>query len=95
MNSCKHCLGVKKNEIGEQPALCEYSGEWKNVTLGSCFGNCESQEYTPDYIAANLIQLSDTAYDWNINGKVLGMECIDFVRLMDAAAEMIQSQGRL
>jgi hypothetical protein len=33
-----------KNEIGETLAFCELWDEWKNVTLGDCFGNCESQE---------------------------------------------------
>ena len=41
MNSCKHCMGVKKNEIGEQLALCEYSGRWENVTLGGVLGGVQ------------------------------------------------------
>ena len=89
MNSCKHCMKVKKNEIGEQVALCECSGRWENVTLGDCFDNCDGQEFTPDYIASRLIQLADGAYGWNIDGSVLGIPCTDFERLMNIAAEMI------
>ena len=47
---CKHCMDGMKNEIGETLAFCELWGEWKNITLGDCFGNCESQEeYGEDY----------------------------------------------
>jgi len=45
---CKHCIAGKKNEIGETIVFCEIWGEWKNVTLGDCFGNCESQEEVCD-----------------------------------------------
>lgn len=89
MNSCKHCMGVKKNEIGETVALCEHSGMWENVTLGSCFGNCDGQEYTKDYIAQCLIQISESAYGWHINDKVLGIDVREFEQLMNVAAEMI------
>ena len=41
---CKHCLGVSRNEIGETIVLCEECDLWRNVTLGECFGNCETQE---------------------------------------------------
>lgn len=41
---CKHCMAVTKNEIGETLILCDIWDEWRNVTLGDCFGNCESQE---------------------------------------------------
>lgn len=41
---CIHSLGCKKNAIGETVAYCELWGDWKNITLGDCFGNCESQE---------------------------------------------------
>lgn len=41
---CKHCLVVQWNELGEKLALCEIWGEWKNITLGDCVGNCESEE---------------------------------------------------
>ena len=34
---------TSENDIGEDVAYCELWGEWKNVTLGDCFGNCESQ----------------------------------------------------
>lgn len=47
---CKHCMDGMKNEIGETLAFCELWDEWKNITLGDCFGNCESQEeYAEDY----------------------------------------------
>ena len=41
---CKHCVECSKNAIGEKIAYCDIWGEWMNVTLGDCFGNCESQE---------------------------------------------------
>jgi len=41
---CKHCLGCKKNEIGEDVSYCEIWDLWRNVTLGDCFGNCEDEE---------------------------------------------------
>lgn len=41
---CKHCIDGMKNEIGETLAYCDLWGEWKNITLGDCFSNCESQE---------------------------------------------------
>ena len=43
---CKHCLGFDFNEIGETKAFCEIYDSWRNLTLGECFGNCESEEYT-------------------------------------------------
>lgn len=43
---CKHCIGIKTNEIGETIVYCECSDLWKNVTLGECFDNCEAQETT-------------------------------------------------
>ena len=45
---CEHCLDGTKNEIGETMAFCEIWGEWKNVTLGDCFGNCEAQKEVTD-----------------------------------------------
>ena len=89
MNSCKHCMEIKKNEIGETIAFCEFSGLWENVTLGSCFGNCGGQEYTADYIARRLQELSFRAYNWNINNKVVGVDVCEFEQLMTVAAEMI------
>lgn len=82
-------MGVKKNEISETVALCEHSGMWENVTLGSCFGNCDGQEYTKDYIAQRLIQISESAYGWRIDDKVLGIDVREFEQLMNVAAEMI------
>lgn len=41
---CKHCYGVGWNEIGEELAYCELWAEWRNITLGDCVGNCESEE---------------------------------------------------
>lgn len=31
---CKHCIGVVHNEIAEEVAYCDITGEWMNVTLG-------------------------------------------------------------
>ena len=41
---CKHCIGVRKNEIGETIVFCEEWDLWRNVTLAECFGNCDTQE---------------------------------------------------
>ena len=41
---CMHCMGVSQNEIGETIVFCEEWDMWRNVTLGDCFGNCETQE---------------------------------------------------
>lgn len=41
---CVHCLDHTKNAIEEEVIFCELWGEWKNVTLGDCIGNCESQK---------------------------------------------------
>ena len=46
---CKHCVDCTKNAIGEKIAFCELFDEWKNITLGDCFGNCESQESFADF----------------------------------------------
>lgn len=92
MNSCTHCMGVKKNEIGETVALCEHSGRWENVTLGNCFGNCDGQEYSKDYIAQRLRQLSVSAYNWHINNKVLGIDVMEFDQIVTVAADMIMGE---
>lgn len=42
---CKHGYDIANNEIGEVVVFCEIFGEWRNVTLGDCIGNCESEEY--------------------------------------------------
>jgi hypothetical protein len=47
-------------------------------------------EYTKEYVAAKLEELSDVAYGWNICGKVVGLPVSMFERLMDTAAEMIR-----
>lgn len=93
MNSCKHCIAVKKNEIGEQLVLCEFSGNWENVTLGQCFGNCEEQEYSKEYIAQRLSQISVSAYGWHVQNKVCGIDVTEFEQLMQIAAEMIRAQS--
>jgi hypothetical protein len=82
-------MSVKKNEIGEQLVLCELSGQWENVTLAECFGNCEGQELTPDYVANRLEQLACSAYSWHINDKVVGIPVTEFEQLMTIAAKMI------
>lgn len=50
----------------------------------------EGLEYTKEYVAAKLEELSDMAYGWNISGKVVGLPVSMFERLMDTAAEMIR-----
>lgn len=45
---CKHCLGVRKNEIGETVVFYEEWDLWRNVTLGECFDNCEIQAVVDD-----------------------------------------------
>lgn len=40
---CKHCIGVSKNEIGETIIFCAVYDQWRNVTLGDCFNNCDAQ----------------------------------------------------
>jgi len=50
----------------------------------------EGLEYTKEYVAAKLEELSDTAYGWNICWKVVGLPVSMFERLMDTAAEMIR-----
>ena len=50
----------------------------------------EGLEYTKEYVAAKLEELSDAAYGWNISGKVAGLPVSMFERLMDTAAEMIR-----
>ena len=47
-------------------------------------------EYTKEYVAAKLEELSDAAYGWNMSGKVVGLPVSMFERLMDTAAEMIR-----
>ena len=46
---CIHSLGCKKNDIGEKITYCMIWGEWKNITLGDCFGNCEAQDPSDDF----------------------------------------------
>lgn len=45
MDKCRYCLGdIEKNENGEEMCFCELTGEYQNITLGDCLGNCEAQE---------------------------------------------------
>lgn len=89
MNSCIHCIGLKRDEMGQLKVQCEYSGEWSLAHGGTCFGSCEGQEYSREYIASMLNEVSESAYGWNIDGKVLGIPVNEFERLMDVAAEMV------
>ena len=50
----------------------------------------ECLEYTKEYVAAKLEELSDAAYGWNMSGKVVGLPVSMFEHLMDTAAEMIR-----
>ena len=52
--------------------------------------DAEGFEYTKEYVAAKLEELSDAAYGWNISGNVVGLPVRLFERLMDIAAEMIR-----
>lgn len=89
MDSCIHCVGIKKANDGQLMAQCEYSGNWTLAHGGTCFGSCEGQEYSREYIASMLNEVSNSAYGWNIDGKVLGVPVNEFERLMDVAAEMV------
>ena len=42
-HECEHCVDCTENAIGEKIAFCEVWGDWKNITLGYCFGNCDMQ----------------------------------------------------
>ena len=49
--TCKQALDTKENVIGEELCFCELSDKWENITLGDCFGNCESEESdNPHYL---------------------------------------------
>ena len=41
---CKHGYDIGYNAIGEVIVFCEIFGEWRNVTLGDCIGNCDGEE---------------------------------------------------
>lgn len=69
---CKHCMDGMKNEIGETLAFCELWDEWKNVTLGDCFGNCESQEeYVDGMDIIKDIARLQKSYDNLVSNKKL------------------------
>lgn len=69
---CKHCMDGMKNEIGETLAYCELWGEWKNITLGDCFGNCESQEeYVDGMDIIKDIARLQKSYDNLVSNKKL------------------------
>ena len=40
---CEHCLNCTENAIGESIAYCEVWDDWRNITQGFCFGNCDMQ----------------------------------------------------
>ena len=42
--TCKHGLNKTTNFIGEIVVYCDITGQWMNVSLGDCEGNCESEE---------------------------------------------------
>lgn len=62
-HKCTHCLDQAKNAIDEDVAYCELCGEWKNITLGDCFGNCESQHskavVIPKHIREKMHKIAD------------------------------------
>lgn len=43
IHECGHCVDCTENAIGEKIAFCEVWGDWKSITLGDCFGNCDMQ----------------------------------------------------
>lgn len=51
--TCVHAIAVKHNSIGEKIIFCDLTGEWQNFTLGSCYGNCESQRGSDDETETN------------------------------------------
>jgi hypothetical protein len=69
---CKHCMDGMKNEIGETLAFCELWDEWKNVTLGDCFGNCESQEEEFEYLRNTKLYNADPNCNHNIVPQLSG-----------------------
>lgn len=44
---CVHGIEADFNSINELIIYCELTGEWMNVSLGDCLGNCESEEDKP------------------------------------------------
>jgi hypothetical protein len=44
---CVHGIEADFNSINELIIYCELTGEWMNVNLGNCLGNCESEEDKP------------------------------------------------
>lgn len=44
---CAHGIEADFNSINELIIYCELTGEWMNVNLGDCLGNCESEEDKP------------------------------------------------
>lgn len=77
---CKHCVDGMKNEIGETLAFCELWDEWKNITLGDCFGSCESQEEYAEgyeYLRNTELYNADSNCDHNIVPQLSGgVKCI-------------------
>lgn len=69
---CKHCMDGMKNEIGETLAFCELWDEWRNVTLGDCFGNCESQEEEYEYLRNTKLYNADPNCNHNIVPQLSG-----------------------
>lgn len=54
--------------------------------------NDQDFEYTPEYVANRLEELSDAAYGWHMSGKVVGIPVVEFERLLDKAAEIIRQK---
>lgn len=77
---CRHCMDGMKNEIGETLAYCELWDEWKNITLGDCFENCESQEkYTEnfEYLRNTKLHNADPNCNHNIVPQLSGgVKCV-------------------
>ncbi|MBR1708807.1 MAG: hypothetical protein IJ719_08270 [Clostridia bacterium] len=93
MDSCIHCMGLKRDSMDQLMVQCEYSMNWTLAHGGSCFGDCDAQEYSAEYIATRLETLRDNAYDYNIGGEVIGIPVYEFERLMNVAVEMLRRSG--
>lgn len=45
ISRCKHGIGeIYLNSIGERCLFCEIWDNQRNIDLGDCLGNCESEE---------------------------------------------------
>ena len=69
--------------------MSEFDAGWVEDEFND---NAQDFEYTPEYVANRLEELSDAAYGWHVNGKVVGIPVAEFERLLDKAAEIIRQK---